>query len=145
MSTIAAQATRLLLTVVSGPVLARLIGPVPYGVLAPAQSVGGLGNLLSESGFAYFTVTAKKLSAAEARHLHRQSVWLSSGIALCAAALAASFAASSVSERLVRAGLAIVLIVLSGVTAVPFAWAQRNGKFAHLEWWGVSTQAAGRR
>jgi PST family polysaccharide transporter len=132
---------KLVLTVISGPILSRLIGPAPYGVLAPAQSVSALGNLVSESGFAYHTVTAGELAPSQARHIQQQSIRLSIAVGLAAALIASTFSASSVGERLVRAGLCLAMVCIAGLTAVPFAWAQRQGHFARLQWWGVATQA----
>gem|GEM_PF-4280639 len=140
-STVGAQAVRTGLTVISGPILARLLGPIPYGVLTPAQSAGSMGRLLAESGFAYHTVTSPELSQAEAKDLHWQSVRLSLAISLVAAIFAAVIGGVPPWQRLLRAAVAFCLVVLTGANAVPYAWNQRIGQLGRIEWLGVLCQA----
>jgi O-antigen/teichoic acid export membrane protein len=128
------------LTVISGPVLSRLIGPAVYGIVAPAQSIGALGRLVAESGFSYHTVTAKSLTLGEASDLNKQSLRLSVGVASIAALVSGLFL-GPLQERLMRAGLTLLLVLFAGAAAVPVAWSQRVGFLGKLEWWGVASQA----
>jgi O-antigen/teichoic acid export membrane protein len=101
--------------------------------------MGALGNLLAESGFAKHTVTARSLSLGEAGDLNLQSARLSAGVAVAAAALSSCFVGST-QERVIRAILAFCIVLLTGIAAVPIAWAQRTGKLSRLEWWAVASQ-----
>jgi O-antigen/teichoic acid export membrane protein len=129
------------LTMISGPIMSRLVDPITYGIIAPAQSIGSFGKLLAESGFAYHTATAGALEVEEARDLHAQSVRLSLTIAVIATFASQCYSGND-RERLARGVLAFLLVALAGFSAVPIAWAQRTGHFAKLEWWGVAGQAA---
>jgi O-antigen/teichoic acid export membrane protein len=100
-----------------------------------------LGKLVSESGFAYHTVSSKELTESEAKHIHLQSLKLSLWIGLIAGVGAACFASPSIADRLLRAAIATLSVWMAGFTAVPVAWAQRKGYFGALEWWGVGAQA----
>lgn len=139
-STIGAQALKTITTLVSGPLLARLLGPIPYGIIAPAQSVGNLGKLVAESGFAYHTVTAPEIDPEEAKDLHRQSMQLAFSVSIIAAIIAASYSGVPIWERAFRGIFAMVMVMMAGSSAVPYSWSQRIGLMKKLEWNGVIGQ-----
>lgn len=141
-SMIGAQVVRTAMTLVSGPILSRIVGPIPYGIISSAQSVGQLGKLVAESGFAYHTVTAAKLSPEQAKDLHRQSLRLAATISAAAFVIAAAIGDIPLWQRMVRGAIASALVMIAGATAVPYAWSQREGRMSRVEWFGVAGQAA---
>jgi len=137
-----AQVVGALVQVVSGPVLSRLAGPYPFGVFAPVLSVAAIGRLVAESGLTFHVLSAKDLSEEEAHDLHGRSVRLSIVVAVIAGLLAAVVGSVTVDERIFRGLASALLIVFTGVGAVPMAWIQRNGGLGKLSWWSVGLSAA---
>jgi len=137
-----AQAVGALVQVISGPLLSRLAGPYPFGVFAPVLSVAAIGRLVAESGLTFHVLSAKDLSEEEAHDLHGRSVKLSIFVALIGGLVAALIGSVTVDERVFRGMASALLIVFTGVGAVPIAWIQRNGGLGKLAWLSVGLSAA---
>ncbi len=71
---------------VTGIVLARLLGPHPYGIVAVAWLVIGVGTLFADLGMSAALVQRKSVSESQIRHVF--TLQLGAGLALTAAAAA---------------------------------------------------------
>jgi O-antigen/teichoic acid export membrane protein len=135
------------ISLVSGPVIARLAGPVPFGIFAPVLSLNAVGNIFSESGLSYHVLTSKDISIEGAKDLHYRSVYLAIIAGLIAAPFCAAIGHVPTDQRIFRGVATFVLIVLAGLASIPSAWAQRKGQLGKISWYmvlfsGASTAAA---
>lgn len=76
---------RIVSQLVVGVVLARLLGPEPFGVLAMCWIVIGLGNLLADSGFAAALVQRLEVTADDVRHVFTVQMAISVLLTVCVA------------------------------------------------------------
>lgn len=86
--TLGGQAVRILLQVGGVVVLARLLSPSDYGLVAMVTAVTGIGELFRDFGLSAAAIQAKTLSVAQRSNLF----WLNSGIGLVLCVLTASLA-----------------------------------------------------
>ncbi|MCF6736934.1 lipopolysaccharide biosynthesis protein [Blastococcus sp. KM273129] len=134
------QMARALLQVVGIVVLARLLSPEDYGVVAIVAVIVGIGELFRDFGLSTAAVQASTLSRAERDNLF----WLNSGIGVVLAALlcaaAPLIAAAFDDPRLTAVAMALsVTFVLNGLSTQHRAMHVRSLRFGVL----VSTEAAG--
>lgn len=86
--TIGGQAIRIVLQVGGVVVLARLLSPTDYGLIAMVTAVTGIGELFRDFGLSSAAIQAKTLSVAQRSNLF----WLNSGIGALLCVLTASLA-----------------------------------------------------
>ena len=86
--TIGGQATRIVLQVGGVVVLARLLSPTDYGLIAMVTAITGIGELFRDFGLSSAAIQAKTLSVAQRSNLF----WLNSAIGLLLCVLTASLA-----------------------------------------------------
>ncbi|MBD8518354.1 lipopolysaccharide biosynthesis protein [Plantibacter sp. CFBP 8804] len=85
--TIASQLARLALTLLSTAVLARLLEPGAFGLIAMVLTVVGFGELIRDFGFSHAALRKKNLTAAQQSNLF----WLNTAIgAVCSALVLAA-------------------------------------------------------
>lgn len=138
------QAARIGLQLVGLVVLARLLGPDQYGVVAMAMAFLGVGEVLRDFGLSTAAVQAVRLTAAQRSNLF----WLNSAVGLlltlAAAASAPAIAAFFDRDELVAVVVALSgMFVLNGMTTQLRADVNRQMRFAALTAVDVSAQAAG--
>ncbi|MDT0183421.1 lipopolysaccharide biosynthesis protein [Microbacterium sp. ARD31] len=137
------QVARLLLQIVSVVVLARLISPDDYGLVAMVTAVVGIGEILREMGLSSATIQAKELSRAQRDNLF----WISGGAGL-AVSLLVSLAAPVLVVLYQRSevlGICLALaptFLLSGLTAQYRAGLTREMRFKALALSDVACSAA---
>lgn len=113
------------------PILARLVGPAEYGLVALAVPFVLFCNLLADAGLSQALARRREVSV----ELESTVFWLSGGLglalALAAAALAWPMAALMDQPRLAWLIVALSpILALSGFTAVSNARVIREGRFA---------------
>ncbi|GEK21323.1 lipopolysaccharide biosynthesis protein [Cellulomonas xylanilytica] len=86
--TLGGQGIRIVLQVGGVVVLARLLSPSDYGLIAMVTAVTGIGELFRDFGLSAAAIQAKSLSVAQRTNLF----WLNSGIGALLCALTASLA-----------------------------------------------------
>ncbi len=111
--TLATQLLRVLLSLASTVVLARLISPEDFGLLALALSIVGLAELLRDFGLSNAAIQARTLSPHQSSNLF----WVNSSLGLLAAGLA-WLAAPLVAAMYSRDDLTLVIQLLSTI----FLW-----------------------
>lgn len=79
-----AQVFRIAFQLVSTVVLARLMAPSDYGVLAMVAVLIGLGELLRDAGLSFATVQAREVSDAQQSNLFWLNVAVATGLAVAA-------------------------------------------------------------
>ncbi|MDP2008972.1 MAG: oligosaccharide flippase family protein [Phenylobacterium sp.] len=127
----AASSLRLLLQLALLPILARLVGPAEYGLVALAMPFILLANVLSDGGMGY----ALGRRAQASRELESTVFWLTAGLG-AALALACCLAALPMGAILQQPRLPALIMALSpilfmnGLTAVSNGRIIREGRFA---------------
>lgn len=138
------QGARILLQLVSVAVLARLLDPVDYGLVAIVLAIVGVGEILRDFGLSTAAVQAKHLSVDQRDKL----LWLNTGIGLLLA-VAGFVAAPLVAHIFGQAELTTITRVLSvtfllnGMTAQYRADLNRRMKFRPLVMSDVLAQVIG--
>ena len=110
----AAQAVHTLLVLVSTAVLARLLTPADFGLVALAGLLHGLLNLVRDAGLSEASVQARRLGHEQASNLFWASVAFSLLLCLAAVALAPGLATLYGEPRLVVIAIALSLGLLAG-------------------------------
>lgn len=129
----AAQAWRTLLGLLSGVLLARLLAPADFGLVAMAMTAMSLAVLVQDIGLGQATIQRERLEAAELDAMFWLTLAVSTAIG-GAMALAAPAAASFYGEPRVgplTAAFGLVLLIY-GAQGQPSALLQREMKFAVL-------------
>jgi len=142
--TLASQAVRVVVQVGSVAVLARLLTPAEFGLVAMVTAVLGIAEILRDSGLMTAAVQAKTLSRDEQTNLF----WVNTGLgALCAAAGVAAtplVVAAYGEERLAPLVVALsVVFFISGVSTQFRADLSRSLRFGALSVTDVTAQLAG--
>ena len=106
--------------IIIGIILARLLGPEPYGVVAVAWLIIGLGNLFADFGFGAALIQRKEITDRDVRHVF--TLQTSLGLFLTfsvffAASVVAEFFESSNLEKVLQALGLIFLIQALGQTS----------------------------
>lgn len=120
--------------VIIGIVLARILGPKPFGLVAIAWLVIGLGNLIADFGFGAALVQRKTITESEVRYVFTVQVLLGFGLTLfiiSSAGLAAQFFKEPEAVPVLRALSLIFLIQALGQTAVNLL--RRNLDFKSIQ------------
>lgn len=137
------QGARLLLQIVSVVVLARLITPGDYGLVAMVTAVVGIGEILREMGLSSASIQTKELSRAQRDNLF----WISSAAGLAVSLLVALAAPLLVVvyQRPEVLGICLALaptFLLSGLAAQFRAGLTREMRFKALAVSDVACSAA---
>lgn len=122
-----------LATVGGTAVLARLLAPSDFGLIAMVMAIVGVGHLFKDLGLSAATIQAAKLSQAQINSLF----WINAGLGLtvCAAVwlLAPTVAAIYKDPRLLDVTRACALLfALGGIAAQPMALLRRSLRFSRL-------------
>jgi PST family polysaccharide transporter len=142
--TLSGQAVRFLLQLGGLVVLARLLTPEDYGLVALVAVVIGLGELFRDSGLSSAAVQAEVLTSGQRNNLF----WLNTGIGMAMAVLACGLApvlASAVGDDRLTA-LTMVLsavFVLNGASTQYRAMHARHLRFGRLAAAEISGQLVG--
>ena len=142
--TVGAQGVRLLLQIAGILVLARLLAPADYGLVAVVAVLVGFGELLRDSGLSSAAVQAKVLSTGQRDNLF----WLNTGagllltVLLCAAAPLVALGFGN--DRLAPVTVALsATFLLNGVATQYRAMLARQLRFGALAASDITGQAAG--
>jgi PST family polysaccharide transporter len=142
--TMGGQGVRMVIQIASVIILAKLLTPHDYGVVAMVLAVAGIADIFRDFGLSSAAVQAKSLSHAQRNNLF----WLNSalGLLLCLIVAAGSpLIASFYHEREVR-GIALALsltFLLNGLATQFRADLDRHLRFGQLALVDIGTQVAG--
>ncbi|SEP61706.1 lipopolysaccharide biosynthesis protein [Microlunatus flavus] len=142
--TLGAQGGRFVLQIGSLVVLARLLSPEAFGLVAMATSVLGVAELVRDFGLSSAAIQAKELTNPERTNLFWVNVAIGTTCALVALVGARPIAALYGDPRVAGVVLALAgLLVVSGVTTQFRAELSRDLRFVALGVVELSAQAAG--
>lgn len=142
--TLVAQTGRFALQIGSLVVLARLLSPEAFGLVAMATSVLGVAELIRDFGLSSAAIQAKELSDGERTNLFWVNVGIGTTCALLALVLARPIASLYGDPRVAGVVVALAgLLVVSGVTTQFRAELSRDLRFVALGVVELSAQAAG--
>lgn len=143
-TTAASQAVRIAIQIASLAVLARLLAPGDYGLLAMALAVVGVGHLLRDMGLYSAAVRAPELSTAQRDNLFWVNAAL--GVLLAVACCAAGPLLALAYGRDELVGIAIGLapnFVLAGLATQYRAGLVRELRFTSVAMGDLASQAVG--
>ena len=142
--TLGAQAGRFVLQIGSLVVLARLLSPEAFGLVAMATSVLGVAELIRDFGLSSAAIQARQLSDGERTNLFWVNVAIGTACALVALGGAPLIAHLYGDPRVAGVVVALAgLLVVSGVTTQFRAELSRDLRFSALGAVELSAQAAG--
>jgi len=142
--TVGAQWSRTALQLVSTVVLARLLAPADFGLIAMVMAIVGLADLLREFGLSGAIVRLREIDDRLWAAIHRFSLLVGLVAAGLAAASAPLVAMLYAEPRLVALTLALAPIVLVNAVAMPLQAAlQRELRFGAIAIVEVVAAAAG--
>jgi O-antigen/teichoic acid export membrane protein len=131
--TVGAQWSRTALQLVSTVVLARLLAPADFGLVAMVMAIVGVADLIREFGLSGAIVRLREIDDAMWAAIHRFSLGLGILAGGLAAASAPLVAALYGEERLIGLTLAIAPLVLVNSVAMPLQAAlQRDLRFGTI-------------
>jgi polysaccharide transporter, PST family len=139
-----AQAYRTALSFLSGLVLARLLKPADFGLIAMVSTCVGFVTLFQDLGLVAATIQRERISQAQISALFWLAVGASVALTLALAASAPAIAWFYDEPRLVNLTLAFAtLVFISGWQSQPFALLNREMRFQALAVIDVFTATAG--
>ncbi len=142
--TLVAQSGRFALQIGSLVVLARLLSPEAFGLVAMATSVLGVAELIRDFGLSSAAIQARELSDAQRTNLFWVNVGIGATCAVLALVLARPVASLYGDPRVAGVMVALAgLLVVSGVTTQFRAELSRDLRFVALGVVELSAQAAG--
>jgi PST family polysaccharide transporter len=142
--TVGAQWSRTALQLVSTVVLARLLAPADFGLLAMVTAIVGLADLLREFGLSGAIVRLRAIDERMWAAIHRFSIVLGLVAAGLAAAAAPLVAALYAEPRLLALTLVLAPLVLVNSVAMPLQAAlQRDLRFGAIAVIEIVAAAAG--
>jgi O-antigen/teichoic acid export membrane protein len=131
--TVGAQWSRTALQLVSTVVLARLLAPADFGLVAMVMAIVGVADLIREFGLSGAIVRLREIDDAMWAAIHRFSLGLGIVFGGLAAASAPLIAALYGEERLIGLSLALAPLVLVNSVAMPLqAGLQRELRFGTI-------------
>jgi O-antigen/teichoic acid export membrane protein len=131
--TVGAQWSRTALQLVSTVVLARLLAPADFGLVAMVMAIVGVADLIREFGLSGAIVRLREIDAAMWAAIHRFSLGLGIVAGGLAAASAPLVAALYGEQRLIGLTLALAPLVLVNSVAMPLqAGLQRELRFGTI-------------
>lgn len=143
-STTVARAVRVVVQAAAVVLLARLLTPEDYGLVAVVATIAGVAELLRDFGLSNAAVQAPRLSTAERTNLHWLNVALGAVLAVLLAALAGPVAALFGHDEIVGIvrWLALTMLVNSWATQYRASLA-RDLRFTALATLEVGAMVAG--
>jgi O-antigen/teichoic acid export membrane protein len=142
--TMAAQAAQFVLTLASTMVLARLLTPQDFGLVAMVTTVIGFFRIFNDAGLSTATVQREGITHAQVSNLFWTNVTLGVTISLFLAIFSPVIAWFYQEPRLVRITLALCLTFLFTTAAVQhMALLKRQMRFKAIAFIQVSSMAAG--
>jgi PST family polysaccharide transporter len=142
--TVGAQAARFAIQLAATAVLARLLTPADYGVIAMVTVVTGFVSLFKDLGLATATVQKKDLSYEQVNALFWVNVAAAAALMVVAAALAPVLGWFYGEPRAVWVTLALSgLFLFGGVTAQHRALLRRNMRFGVLAIGDIASMSIG--
>jgi PST family polysaccharide transporter len=128
--TAAAQGVKLILTLVSTMVLARLLTPVEFGLVAMVMTVMGFLRIFKDAGLSTATIQREKITHAQVSNLFWINVAMSGLMSLVIAACAPAIAWFFREPRLVGVTLVLsISFLLTGSTVQHMALLNRQMRF----------------
>ena len=133
MSALGGQVAKIVISLISLSILARLISPEEYGLVAMVMSITAIVDVFRDFGLTSATIQAKKISAQERTNLWWLNTGLGAAVAAVVAILAPIVSIIYDDERL----LPITLVssfgfIISGMTTQYFAQLQREIQFGKI-------------
>ncbi len=142
--TVVTQGARAVLQIVSVVLLARLLEPADFGLVAMVTAVIGIADLVRDFGLSQAAITAKTLSRAQQSSLFWVGTGLGAGCTVVALAAAPLIAAGYGQPRLTAVVLALAgVFTLSGASTQFRADLARELRFVALGVADVGAQLAG--
>lgn len=137
-------AGRVLLQLAAQIVLARLLGPEPYGTFATVVLVMGIGNLMAEAGLSSSLIREKVVSDNTVRFTFTWLLIAGSAAAVLACALAGWFAGFFGDQRLARIVLAMApSFLLQAMGLVSLALLRRTLQYRYIQLTQLLAYSAG--
>ena len=146
--TVSAQALKVILTLVSTAILARLLSPAAFGMVAMITTVIGLLSVLKDAGLSMATVQREKISHAQVSNLFWVNAAISAFLGLMVISSAPLISWLYRTPQLMGLTMALsVPFLLDGLTVQHMAILSRQMRFKDLAWVEVGSmffgQAAG--
>jgi O-antigen/teichoic acid export membrane protein len=130
---VASQGAQFLMQSVATVVLARLLTPADFGLVAMIATVIGLGQAFADLGLSEATIQRKEISHAQVSALFWINVAIGLGLMLFTVALAPVLARFYREPRLVNVTLLVSLtFLIGGLRVQPDALLKRQMRFSHL-------------
>lgn len=130
---LAGQAAKILLGLVSLAVLARLISPEEYGLMAMALTIIGIAEVFKDFGLSTAVIQAKTLSEQERTNLWWANTGIGALLCLVVVALSPAMAWFYQDKRLLGITAAMSLtFLISGMSTQYFAQMQREIEFGKI-------------
>jgi PST family polysaccharide transporter len=144
MVTISAQAVKFILQVASTMILARLLLPADYGLVAMVTAVTGFVAMFKDAGLSMATVQRDRINHAQVSTLFWINVGVSLVLLAVTAALAPLLAAFYGEPRLTSITLVVAaMFIFSGLTAQHQALLKRQMRFTALAGIEITALVAG--
>ncbi|MEJ7650100.1 MAG: lipopolysaccharide biosynthesis protein [Nakamurella sp.] len=141
--TLAAQGVRLVLQVGSLVVLARLLTPAQFGLVAMVTAITGIAEILRDFGLSSAAIQAKNISHAERSNLFWVNVGIGTVAAAAAAALSGPIGAWYGQPEIPAIVLVLApLMIVSGATTQFRADLSRSMRFTALARTDITAQVA---
>lgn len=142
--TAAAQTGKLLLSIVSAVVLARLLTPADFGLVSMVAVVGTFLRILKDAGLSTATVQQENITHAQVSNLFWINVALSAFMGLFVAALSPAFAWFYRDPRLVSVTLAFsITFGISGAVVQHQALLKRQMRFKAIAFVDITSASLG--
>jgi O-antigen/teichoic acid export membrane protein len=142
--TAAAQAGRFALNLASAVILARLLTPADFGLVAMVATVTGFLRIFKDAGLSTATVQKADITHAQVSNLFWVNVGLSAIMSLVVAAIAPAIAWFYREPRLVNVTLALAItFAASGIVVQPQALLNRQMRYKALAAIDVGSAAFG--
>ena len=142
--TISAQAARFALNLVGIVILARLLGPEDFGLIAMVNAVIGFVRVFQDAGLSTATVQREGITHAQVSNLFWINVTVSTLTALCVAAAAPLVAWFYGEPRLVGITVALCAsFMVSGLTGQHMALLSRQMRFKAISGIDIVSMVAG--
>lgn len=140
MVTVAAQMVQFVLSLLSVMVMARLLTPVEYGLVAMVMPITGFVGLFKDLGLSTATVQKDQITHEQVSTLFWINVAVSTGLALLCAAVSPAVGRFYHDTRTTWITLALAgSFVLSGLSAQHGALLRRQMQFGRIAWIDLAT------
>lgn len=135
LSTVAGQVIRLAVQLVGVVILARLLGPTDYGLIAMVVAIVGVGEVLRDFGLSSAVMRAESLSVTQRNNLFWINTLIGAVLTIAIILLSNPIADLYGQPELVGICIAISFtFLLNGMATQYRAGLARNLKFGYLAW-----------